>query len=170
VRTVPARIALAAAVIPLAAGLAACGSESPPTVSVPAATGSATANAQGASTQVGPFLEVIGARIPVPPARAGQAQVDMTLVNSNTSGSAELTRVSSTLARSVEFTRDGRAVAAITIPTSAGFAVPVGPPNPYRVLLTGLRGTLHTGQFVALSLTFGPDGHTTLRVPVVPEP
>lgn len=59
-------------------------------------------------------------------------------------------------------------IAQITIPVSAGSPVPVGPPSPDRLVLTGLRHQLRPGQLVTLDLTFARARHATLRVPVIP--
>jgi len=53
-------------------------------------------------------------------------------------------------------------------PVTAGFALPIGPANPDRLVLTGLRRQLRPGQFVTFDLTFAPAGHAALRVPVIP--
>jgi copper(I)-binding protein len=160
-----ARGVLAAAVTLLAAG---CGQESPAVVAGPAQGGAGSPGGQGASVRVGPFVEVLGARIPAPPARSAQAQVEMTLANTNPASAAVLLEASSPAARGAEFTSRGHVIAQITIPTSAGFALPIGPPNPDRLVLTGLRRPLRPGQLVTLDLTFARVGRATLRVPVIP--
>ncbi len=43
----------------------------------------------------------------------------------------------------------------------------VGPPNPDRLLLTGVHGRLRPGQTVTLILTFARAGQITLRIPVI---
>jgi hypothetical protein len=42
-----------------------------------------------------------------------------------------------------------------------------GPPHPDRLLLTGLRRQLRTGQTVTIFLVFARVGHATLQVPVI---
>jgi len=165
---VTGRAALAATVAVLAAAIAGCGQESPAVAAGPGYAGAGSPGGQGATVRVGSFVEVIGARIPVPPARSARAQVEMTLVNTNPSMAAVLLKASSAAAQGAEFTSRGRVIAQITIPTSAGFALPVGPPNPDRLVLTGLRHQLRPGQLVTLDLTFARAGHATLRVPVIP--
>ena len=159
---------LAAAVTLLAAAIAGCGQESPAVVAGPAQGGAGSPGGQGASVRVGPFVEVLGARIPAPPARPAQAQVEMTLANTNPAAAAVLLEASSPAARGAEFTSRGHVIAQITIPTSAGFALPIGPPNPDRLVLTGLRRPLRPGQLVTLDLIFARAGRATLRVPVIP--
>jgi copper(I)-binding protein len=162
------RGALAAAVAVLAAGIAGCGQESPAVVAGPGQPGVGSPGGQGASVRVGPFVEVLGARIPAPPARSAQAQIEMTLADTNPAAAAVLLKASSPAARGTEFTSHGRVIAQITIPISAGFALPVGPPNPDRLRLTGLRRPLRPGELVTLDLTFARAGHVILRVPVIP--
>jgi copper(I)-binding protein len=153
----------------LAASLAACGSESPAIVAGPAQSGAVSGlSAAGASARVGPFVEVIGARILAQAAGSGQAQVAMTLVNTNAGADAVLAGASSPAARAAVFTRQGRVIRQIVIPVAAGSALPVGPPNPDRVLLTGLRERLLAGRSVKLKLVFTGAGHITLTVPVIP--
>jgi copper(I)-binding protein len=162
------RGALAAAVTVLAAAIAGCGQESPAVAAGPDQGGAGSPGGQGATARVGSFVEVIGARIPAPPARSAQAQVEMTLANTNPAAAAVLLQASSPAARRAEFTSRGHVIARITIPTSAGSALPIGPPNPDRLVLTGLRRQLRPGQLVTLDLTFARAGHATLRIPVIP--
>jgi copper(I)-binding protein len=145
-----------------------CGQESPAVVAGPGQPGVGSPGGQGASVRVGPFVEVLGAHIPAPPARSAQAQVEMTLADTNPAAAAVLLKASSPAARGTEFTSHGHVIAQITIPTSAGFALPVGPPNPDRLMLTDLRRPLRPGQLVTLDLTFAGAGHVILRVPVIP--
>ena len=152
----------------LAAGIAGCGQESPAVVVGPGKPEAGSPGSQGTSMRVGPFVEVIGARIPASPARSAPAQVEMTMANTNPAAAAVLLKASSPAARGAEFTSRGHVIAQITIPTSAGFALPIGPPNPDRLVLTGLRRPLRPGQLVTLNLTFARAGHATLRVPVIP--
>lgn len=166
-RVLPGRVALTACVLALAASVTACGTENPAVAAGPDQGTTGSADAQSANIRVGPFVEVIGARIPAPPAHSAQAQVEMALVNSNPAAAAVLVRASSPAARGTEFTRQGRVIASITIPTSAGSVLPVGPPNPYRLLLTGLHSELRPGQMVTLNLTFARAGQATIRVPVI---
>jgi periplasmic copper chaperone A len=163
----PRKSALAAAVAVLAAATAGCGQESPAVVAGPGQGGAGSTAGQGTNLRVGSFVEVLGARIPAPSARSAQAQVEMTLANTSTAA-AVLVEASSPAARGAEFTSHGHVIAQITIPTSAGFALPIGPPNPDCLVLTGLRRQLRPGQFVTLDLTFARAGHATLRVPVIP--
>jgi hypothetical protein len=163
-----ARGALAAALTVLAAAAAGCGQESPAVVAGPDQGTAGSPGGQGATVRVGPFVEVIGDRIPAAPARSAQAQVEMTLANTNPAAAAALLEASSPAARGAEFTSRGYVIAQVTIPTSAGFAFPIGPPNPDRLVLTGLRHQLRSGQLVTLDLTFARAGHATLRVPVIP--
>ena len=167
-RALLTRGALAAAVAVLAAAIADCGQESPAVVAGPGQGGAGSPGSQGTTARVGSFVEVIGARIPAPLARSAQAQVEMTLANTNPGAAAVLLEASTPAARGTEFTSRGHVIAQITIPTSAGFALPIGPPNPDRLVLTGLRRRLRPGQLVTLDLTFARAGHATLRVPVIP--
>ena len=66
------------------------------------------------------------------------------------------------------FTSDGRAIPRISIPVAAGSSLSTGPPYPDRILLTGLRHPLRTGQMVTISLTFARAGQATLQIPVIP--
>jgi len=129
--------------------------------------GASSPGGQGTNLRVGSFVEILGARIPAPSAWSTQAQVEMTLANTS-AAAAVLLGASSPAARGAEFTSHGHVIAQITIPTSAGFALPIGPPNPDRLVLTGLRRQLRPGQLVTLDLTFARAGHATLRVPVIP--
>jgi len=165
-RAMLTRGALAAAVTVLAVAIAGCGQESPAIGAGPGQSGAGSPVGQGATVRVGSFVEVLGARIPVPSARS--AQVEMTLANTNPSAAAVLLAASSPAARGTEFISRGRAIAQITIPTSAGSALPIGPPNPDRLVLTGLRRPLRPGQLVTLDLTFARAGRAVLRVPVIP--
>jgi hypothetical protein len=49
----------------------------------------------------------------------------------------------------------------ITIPVGAGPSLSTGPPNPDRILLTGLGRQLRAEQTVTISLTFARAGHAT---------
>ncbi len=161
-------VAVMAAATVLAVAIVGCGQESPAVGAGPNQGGVGSPSSQGATVRVGPFVEVIGARIPAPSAWSAQAQVEMTLANANPAAAAVLLEASSPAARGAEFTSRGRVIAQITIPTSAGFALPIGPPNPERLVLTGLHRQLRPGQLVTLDLTFARAGHATLRVPVIP--
>ncbi len=162
------RGALAAAVTVLAAAIAGCGQESPAVAAGPGQGGAGSPGGQAATARVGSFVEVIGARIPAPSARSAQAQVEMTLANTNPAATAALLQASSPAARWAELTIRGHVIAQITIPVSAGSALPIGPPNPDHLVLTGLRHQFRPGQLVTLDLTFARVGHATLRVPVIP--
>ena len=91
----------------------------------------------------------------------------MTLAGTSTAGSDTLLAATSPAARAVIFTSNGHAVPWITIPVAAGSSLSTGPPHPERILLTGLRRQLRTGQTVAISLVFALAGHATLQVPVI---
>ena len=166
---VAAGLAAAAITLPSLAlvSLTGCGPESPAAVPGPPRPGATGTSQAGANARVGAFVEVIGARIPAPAARAGRAEVAMALVNTDPGTKAELARASSPAARGAEFTHLGRVVSQITIPVSAGGALAVGPPHPYRLLLTGMAGQLRPGQVVTLTLAFARAGQVTLRVPVI---
>ena len=151
--------------VPLLSG---CGLQSPPVVAGPGQPSAAQTSQAGASARVGAFIEVIGARIPVPAAHAALAEVAMTLVNTNPGMTAVLTRAGSPEARGASLTRQGRVTGQITIPVSAGEALAVGPPHLARLLLTGMGGRLRPGQVITLTLTFAQAGQVTLRVPVIP--
>ncbi len=92
----------------------------------------------------------------------------MTLANTNPAAAAVLLKTSSPAAQGAEFTSRGHVITRITIPTSAGFALLIGPPNADRLVVTGLRRPLRRGQLVTLDLTFARAGHATLRVAVIP--
>lgn len=149
--------------------LAACGSQ--PSAS-PAPGGPGTAEAQsaapgGTTMRIADSMDVINARIPAPAAGAATAQVEVTLADTSTAGPDTLLAATSPAARAVVFTSNGHAVPQITIPVAAGSSLSTGPPNPDRILLTGLRRQLRTGQTVTISLVFALAGHATLQVPVI---
>ncbi len=66
------------------------------------------------------------------------------------------------------FTISGQAVPRIVVPVAPGSRISTGPLHPDRILLTGLRHPLRTGQTVAISLTFARAGQATIQVPVIP--
>lgn len=111
-------------------------------------------------------MDVISARIPAPAAGAVTAQAEMTLAS--TTGPDTLRAASSPGARAIVFTSNGRAVPQIAIPLAAGSSLTTGPPYPDRILLTGLRHPLRTGEMVTISLVFARAGRVTFRVPVIP--
>ncbi len=82
--------------------------------------GAGSTSQAGANARVGTFVEVLGARVPAPAARAGQAEVAMTLVNTDPSTNAVLVRASSPAARRAEFTRQGHVIPQISIPVRPG--------------------------------------------------
>lgn len=168
-RALPAAGAVAATVV-LAAGVTACGTRQPAAATSPAPAGatSDTPSFQGITTQVGGVVDVINARIPAPPAGSAQTQVEVTLADANPGESAVLLAARSPAARAIVFTSHGRVISHITIPVSAGTSLTVGPPNPGRILLTGLRRKLTPGGLVTISLVFAHAGQATLRVPVTP--
>jgi copper(I)-binding protein len=149
--------------------LAACGSQ--PSAS-PASDGPGTAAAQsdapaGTTTRIADSMDVINARIPASAAGSATAQVEVTLADTSTAGPDTLLAATSPVARAVVFTSNGHAVPRITIPVAAGSSLSTGPPHPDRILLTGLRHQLRTGQTVSISLVFAVAGHATFQVPVV---
>jgi copper(I)-binding protein len=150
--------------------LTACGSQQ--TSGSPAPEGPGTAAAPtapaGTTTEIGDSMDVINARIPAPPEGSATAQAEMTLADTSTAGPDTLRTASSPAARAIVFTSNGHTVPQITIPVAAGSSLGTGPPNPDRILLTGLRRRLRAGQTVTISLTFARAGHATLQVPVIP--
>lgn len=150
--------------------LAACGSQ-PSASLAPGGPGIAAdqpAAPGGTTTRIADSMDVINARIPAPAAGSSTAQVEITLADTGTGGPDTLLAASSPVARAVIFTSNGHAVPRITIPVAAGSSLTTGPPHPDRILLTGLRHQLRTGQTVAISLVFALAGHATLQVPVIP--
>jgi copper(I)-binding protein len=149
--------------------LAACGSQPPAS---PAAGGTGTAAAQpaapaGTTVRIADSMDVINARIPAPAAVSATAQVEITLADISTAAPDTLLAATSPAARAVVFTSNGHAVPRITIPVAAGSSLSTGPPHPDRILLTGLRHQLRTGQTVTISLVFALAGHATLQIPVI---
>jgi copper(I)-binding protein len=112
-------------------------------------------------------MDVINARVPAPVAGSATAQVEMTLADTGTAGPDALLAAASPAARAIVFTSNGHAVPRITVPVAAGSSLSTGPPHPDRILLTGLRRQLRTGQTVTISLVFARAGHATLQVPVI---
>jgi copper(I)-binding protein len=182
---------LAIAVAAVTAAVAGCGSEEPSTPgaepSGPAATSSAGvsggsgaaggAGTDGAGTdgsgttaEIGSFADVVSARIPDPGAHATTAQLEMTLAAFSPGQSSALTAVSTPAAARAELLNDGKPVSKIVIPISAGASIQTGPPSPYEVELTGLRGPLKLGDTVKVTMTFGSAGQGTLTVPVTVAP
>jgi copper(I)-binding protein len=155
----------------LVGAVAACGSEAPdaPGPQVPSIVASADQNS-GTTTQIGSFVDVITARIPAPPAGAGQAQLEMTLAVTTPGTSVALTAVSSPAAQHAVLLDRGHATARIGVPVQAGENVQIGPPAPDEILLTGLRERLRLGQSVTVTMTFGRSGRATLAVPVTAAP
>jgi copper(I)-binding protein len=151
--------------------VAACGSEEPdtPGPQVPSIVASAGQNS-GTTTQIGSFVDVITARIPAPSAGAGQAQLEMTLAVTTPGTSVALTGVSSPVARHAVLLSHGHVTARIDVPLQAGENIPIGPPAPDEILLTGLHGQLRLGQSVAVTMAFGRSGRATLTVPVTAAP
>ena len=117
--------------------------------------------------RIADLMDVINARIPVPAAGAATAQVEIPLADTSTAGPDTLLAATSPAARAIVFTSNGQAVARVTIPVAAGSSLTTGPPHPDRILLTGLRRQLRTGQTVTVSLVFALAGHATLQVPVI---
>ena len=147
--------------------LAACGSEQPPSGPPPAAPPAVASGpgSAGLSTEIHHGIDVVDARVPAPPPGSTTAQVEVTLADINGTGPDTLLAATSPAARTVAFTGNGHAVAGITIPAAAGSST--GPPNPDRILLSGLHHPLRAGQSITISLVFARAGHATLRVPVV---
>ena len=146
--------------------LAACGS--PPSASpAPGEPGTAAAQPGGTTLRIADSMDVINARIPAPAAGSATAQVEITLADISAAGPDTLLGATSPAARAVIFTSNGHAVPWITIPAAAGSSLSTGPPHPDRILLTGLRRQLRTGQTVTVSLVFAVAGHATLQVPVI---
>jgi copper(I)-binding protein len=167
-----ARAGCAAVTVLIPAGaVAACGSEEPdtPGPQVPSMVASADQNS-GTTTQIGSFVDVITARIPAPPAGAGQAQLEMTLAVTTPGTSVALTAVSSPAAQHAVLLTRGHATARIGVPVQAGENVQIGPPAPDEILLTGLHERLRLGQSVTVTMTFGRSGRATLAVPVTAAP
>jgi copper(I)-binding protein len=133
----------------------------PSVVTVPAAP-------MGTTVEVGGTVDVVTARIPAPPAGSATAEVEMTLADTSVAGPDVLRAASSPAARAIVFTSNGRVIPQITIPVAVGSSLTTGPPYPDRILLTGLRHPLRTGQTVVLSLTFARAGRATFQVPVIP--
>jgi len=150
--------------------LPACGS--PRSSGSPGSEGSGSAAAptvlSGTTTEIGDSVDVINARIPAPPRGSATAQVEVTLADTSAAGPDTLRAASSPAARTVVFTSNGHAVPQIVIPVAAGSSLSTGPPNPDRILLTGLRLQLHAGQTVTITLAFARAGRSTLQVPVIP--
>lgn len=149
--------------------LASCGSEQPPSGPPPVAppTVASGPGSAGLSTEINHDIDVVDARVPAPPPGSTTAQVEMTLADINSAGPDTLLAATSPAARAVAFTGTGHAVAGITIPAAAGSSISTGPPNPDRILLSGLHHPLRAGQSITISLVFARAGHATLRVPVV---
>jgi copper(I)-binding protein len=172
-----APLALAALRVLAAAGaataviaLAACGSEQPaasPDAGAPQ-TVAAAPDDSGTSAFIRQDMDVVGARIPAPSAGSGTAQLEVSLADASIAGPDTLLAASSPAARAIVFTADGHAVPEIPIPAAPAPGVDTGPPNPDRILLTGLHRTLRTGQTVAITLVFARAGRATLQVPVIP--
>lgn len=150
--------------------LAACGSEQPPSVTAPGApqTVASEPASGGLSVDVNSDVDVINARVPVPSAGSTTAQLEVTMASTNIAGPDTLRSVTSPVARAVVLTSDGHAVTGITVPVANGSSVSTGPPNPDRIMLTGLSRPLRAGQSVTISLVFARAGRATLQVPVVP--
>ena len=165
----PAGTLAVAAAVAAAVGLAACTGQRdglPQTARQATATGTAGAGATGTTVQVDGAIDVIGARVPAPPARSATAQAEMTLAS--TTGPDVLLRAVSPAARAIAFTSDGRRIPRLTIPVAEGSSLTIGPPYPDRILLTGLRHPLRIGQAVTITFTFAHAGRATLQVPVTP--
>jgi len=148
--------------------LTACGSAQPAARSAAGEPQTAATGSQGVSAQIRGDMEVINARIPVPPVGSATAQVEMTLADTSTAGPDTLRGASSPAARAVVFVITGWTVPQILVPVVAGSSLSTGPPNPDRIVLTGLRRPLRTGQTVTISLTFARAGQATLQIPVIP--
>jgi periplasmic copper chaperone A len=164
------RAAMVTGAATLALAVAACGSEQPstPSAQAPASVATVPAAPLGTTVEVGGIVDVVTARIPAPPAGAATAEVEMTLADISAAASDTLRAASSPAARTVVFTSDGRVIPRIVIPVASGSSLTTGPPYPDRILLTGLRQRLRTGQTVTITLTFARAGQATLRVPVIP--
>jgi copper(I)-binding protein len=164
------RVLTAAGAVAAAITITACGLEQPPASAGTQATQTAATvpGATGTTVQVGRAMDVINARIPAPPAGAATAQVEMTLADVNTTWPDVLRAASSRAAAAIVFTIGGQAVPRIVIPVASGSSISTGPLHPDRILLTGLRHPLRTGQTVTISLTFALAGHATIHVPVIP--
>lgn len=150
--------------------LAGCGSEEPVPGPAPGSpqTAASEPESSGVSVDIKNDMDVISARIPAPPTGATTAQLEMTLADIDPAGPDALRAATSPAAQSVAFTSSGHPVASIAIPVAAGAAISTGPPNPDRILLTGLRRPLRAGQSVTITLTFARAGQATLQVPIVP--
>ena len=122
----------------------------------------------GATVEVAGSVDVVAARIPAPPAGSATALVEMTLASISPADPDALRAATSPAARAVVFTSRGRVIPQIAIPVAGTAILSTGPPYPDRILLTGLRLPLRTGQTVTISLTFAHAGRARLRVPVVP--
>lgn len=164
------RVLIAAGTAGTVLCLAACGLEQPSAGAEAAASQTAAAGAGSAGTtlQVAGAMDIIDAVIPAPPAGSATALVEMTLASTDAAGPDVLSAASSPAARAITFTVSGKPVPRIVIPVAAGSSVTTGPPHPDRILLTGLRHRLRTGQTVSISLTFTHAGRATIQVPVVP--
>jgi copper(I)-binding protein len=164
------RVLAAAGTASAVIGIAAC-SPQPSGVSGTGEPGTAVAQpaaAEGITTEIADSIDVINARIPAPPEGSDTAQVEMTMADTNIAGPDTLREPSSPAARAVVFTSSGHAVPEVTIPVADGSSLTTGPPDPDRILLTGLRRPLRAGQTVAITLVFARAGQGALRVPVVP--
>ncbi len=150
--------------------IAACGSQQPAASPSQATPSIATVPAAplGTTVEVGGTMDVVTARIPAPPAGSATAQVEMTLADTSPAGPDTLRTASSPAARAIVFTSNGRVIPQITIPVAVGSSLTTGPPYPDRIVLTGLRHPLRTGQAVTISLTFAHAGRATFQVPVIP--
>jgi copper(I)-binding protein len=165
------QVLVTAGAVSAAIGLAACGSEQPSDgqgLQVVGSGAAPSAAPEGTSTEIRDSMDVIDARIPAAPEGSATAQVEVTLADISAAGPDVLRAASSTAAQAVEFTSNGHAVPRITIPAAAGSSLSTGPPNPDRILLTGLRRQLRAGQTVTISLVFARAGQVTLHVPVIP--
>jgi len=167
-RSLRALIATGAAATALV--LAACGAQQGAAGSAQAApqTAATQPGEQGTSVQVDGDMDVVNARIPAPSAGSATAQVEMTLADTSTMGPDTLRAASSPAARAVVFFIGGLAVPRIVVPVAAGAGLSTGPPNPDRIVLTGLRHPLRAGQLVTISLVFARAGRARLQVPVIP--
>jgi copper(I)-binding protein len=168
-RLVRAGCAVIAVLIPVGA-VAACGSEEPDTPGTQVPSIVASAQNGGTTAQIGSLVDVITARIPAPPAGAGQAQLEMTLAVTTPGTSVALTAISSPAAQHAVLLTRGHATARISVPLQAGENIQIGPPAPDEILLTGLRERLRLGQSVSVTMTFGRSGRATLTVPVTAAP
>jgi len=167
----PFRGLVAAGAASAVIGLAACGAQPSSGGLHIQAVGSGAASSaalEGTTVEVRDSMDVIDARIPAPAAGSATAQVEMTMADLSAAGTDALRAATSPAARAIEFTSGGHAVPQITIPAAAGSSLSTGPPNPDRIVLTGLRRQLRVGETVTISFVFARAGHATLRVPVIP--